>query len=498
VPFGWALQQCNNRKSDIFRSTRYSGSSIALLAESLFAADSKEASSGTGDSDASRATPVSEKNENFRQPVDSNEENIGQEQTEQQHYEESILCVNDVKSKQLYKSRLLSLPREILRFIWQLLALHDIKQVRLTCKGLAILVTPILFRRIVVVPDSGSVRNAMNMATHSELGEYVQEFVYDGRWAYLDWKIIKSIEKPFTSAPEDDLETVVRILENTAYPKTISDVGDEMIKELQEIFKLLPKLHHVTIKETDSPTTLEDLPSFYDWLRSYPRIKVEGFTFNRTNVGTERVCRAAVLAKRSLTEIHIDFLSWRKPVPWGNSVPLSMLSNLPLVAGLQSLRITFGDCCYRTEGVTETAQETVARFGNLLSKLKLQELELGHTASVQSDGLEITDGWSMFSFLFPLQLPELKRLSLNYFTAYEAELINFLICHAKSLESLCLKNIFLIHRLTEPLPCWERIFLGLRTLLEQEKITFFGEFRNGSKKLKIAYPEDLVEACDSH
>jgi hypothetical protein len=110
VPFGWALQECEGRQLPYLRKHPR----------------------GTRDSDASRATPVSEKNENFRQPVDSNEENIGQEQTEKQHYEESILCVKDVKSKQLYKSRLLSLPREILRFIWQLLALHDIKQVRLT------------------------------------------------------------------------------------------------------------------------------------------------------------------------------------------------------------------------------------------------------------------------------------------------------------------------------------------------------------------------------
>lgn len=42
---------------------------------------------------------------------------------------------------------------------------------------------------------------------------------------------------------------------------------------------------------------------------------------------------------------------------------------------------------------------------------------LGHTASIQSDGLEVIDRRSMFPFLFPVQLPKLKRLTLNYFTA---------------------------------------------------------------------------------
>lgn len=404
-----------------------------------------------------------------------------------------------------------ALPYELQEQIMCDLPTRTLKSVRLACAPLNRVAEGLLFRSLLLYPDTGSFEKLDHVSTHPPFSHYVRGITYSGNmlpeddWSgdsaltsmglrsnmEREWNLLDDYCTTLAQKSHAELERhfsayVAQVQSQTALRK-----GHREIRWLKIIFERLPNLEHLgyAVKDVEERMEIFDIYSLKG-LALFAQAALMG----RTRwAGTARTAQQimALLTAALATRIKVKIFE-AKRVPWELFTPSPKQRHV-LFAGAKycvSMRLHFLSFEARNMIKNEDViGSSLAGFIGSASNLTTLELDLGGASEkVSPAGLHgVFEGC--------ITAGGLKRLMLRSMSCHEATLRTIILRNAATLRSLELGRIYLLNEetsSTEVGPSWVSTIRFLQSTLKLNHVMLDGYLANGKNESWKTHP---LEAC---
>ncbi|KIW15662.1 hypothetical protein PV08_05711 [Exophiala spinifera] len=392
------------------------------------------------------------------------------------------------------------LPNEILLLIIQACPGSTLKNVRLASKTLEQLATPVLWSKVVLIPNLECIRGFMEALERSKVLLHVTKLVYDARFGNFFYRI--KTENPmlsFMATPGRDL-SIEAVTQGRFQP--YEDMAIE-VAMLGKALRLLPNLRALRVREhedSEEPgpfTSLASLkiPYFYQKMCKKYKVSLEAVKFSSMagtpgRSYTKGILTAAYSSNirlHSLKAMNVDARGMFGAMairPTGANHQLRLLRDV--LQDLQELELGF-----RNDTLLPTANHIEAisfllRSAKKLKRLKLRMTDCSLTRCQYTDDDLVSDlaallethtaGWTHR----PLA-PRLETLTLDACICHDQDLLHFLKLHGATLRHLNLSNITLLGG-ADRRECWVKVIKRFKTDLKLTSVSFSGWFTNGGRQ----------------
>lgn len=404
----------------------------------------------------------------------------------------------------------MALPYELQEQIMCDLPTRALKSVRLACAPLNRVAEGLLFRSLLLYPDTGSFEKLDHISTHTRLSHYVRSITYSGDLFHEDER---SGDVAFTLAgwrsdmgsdstiDNDYCVTLVQMshaeLEGhySAYVAHVQGQialrkGHQEVRWLKTIFERLPNLERLgyAVMEHEERMEIFDTDSL-EGLAPFAQATLMG----RTRwAGTARTAQQimALLTAALATRIKVKTFE-AKRVPWELFTPVPkqwhvLFEGAKYLVSLKLHLLDFDASEIENEDVVGTY---FASFIGSARKLTTLELDLGGASEkVSPAGLHgVFEGC--------ITAGGLKRLMLRSMSCHEATLRTIIVRNAETLRSLELGCIYLLNEETsgrESGPSWVSTIRFLQSTLKLNHVMLDGYLANGKNESWKTHP---LEAC---
>lgn len=389
-------------------------------------------------------------------------------------------------------SRLLTLPVEIVIWIFRHVEFRDLKRLRLSCKFLCLLAEPILFHTIVVVPHLDSLQALVSLSEHPTIRTCVQIVFYDNRWGnFASWLSASPGEHgmcgqtapPTASMPVAPTFALLEQLSCGALTKESIDVE---IAYLSRAFSMLPSLSGFGCLEpsVSGVQNSEPVPNFY--ARFLEMGRFEGPRWDRVGYqaplqgswGLFSLFSAMFATRVSVPDLRIDDVAWNDM--FQSSHRLRMLR--AVLRPIRRLKIST-----QVDSRGGDLGGDMPRTGSIMACVpSLEDLDLEFRPGPADPGVlgAHWDGHDVelshmprppLAELLPKEtyFPCLTRLTLSGFRVEETDLISLLTRHAETLSTLRLGLGHLSPDADSGAEaCWVRVIRRLQSDLHLKKMRF--------------------------
>ena len=381
------------------------------------------------------------------------------------------------------------LPTEVFLAVFQYAGRSDLKNARLSCKLLASVAEESLFREVVVVPHLDSLEQLPHLASHPTIGRRVQRLIYDTRTLSSPSRISidLSATRDGTYRFDNTQNTVYDLLDyhRQRAIATVEQTEMELIYFLRA-FRSLPCLQSLCIRGGDPGLTTAEfarltLPRFYNRLIE----QVEGLTYSNFETRYSSAPRAQAVffcvyaSGLKLPDLRVEGVYWSTLAALGtlrdSSTCLRMFRAVFSRENLRNILIpdrpdeTYDD---RLASLDESFPSTLGRQVSLTAASNLATAIPNKHSSLLANP--------------PLSAPyvtQLESLCLTSFTAFEDELIEFLVPYSASLKSLTIQNAkLLMSPMRNTRPCWVRLLKQLQPRLQLTHVSLGGALSNGGNQ----------------
>lgn len=367
---------------------------------------------------------------------------------------------------------------------------------RLASKTMAQIAEPLLWRHVVLVPNSWCIKGFIHAVKASSVLQHVTTLTYDARFATFFDKIKSYRSDSRVEQPKDDPALVESVMDRAAHSCFVA--GEDTIIEvawLSKVIRMLPSLLEVTIRDCGSSRCTIDsdsIPHFYHKLCTMINVNPGKVAFNKmgTHLGrsyTRSMLMAIFTAGcpvKTIRSTAVDVSRTFAP----HGVEKAATSHLicideDVAANLSTLELSFG---------LRSPDRSLSAIQFMLSaatRLKSLSLSLANDAS-ENVFLGQDDMPSQIADIFKTRagprafkptFPNLENLALDGCVSHEEDLIHFLRIHSSTLRHLRLSNMALLV-IHERHGCWVAIIKSMQKMLQLSSAIFNGWFNNGGRQ----------------
>ncbi|KIV90588.1 hypothetical protein PV10_07874 [Exophiala mesophila] len=388
------------------------------------------------------------------------------------------------------------LPLEIIYWIAQSCPGKTLKSMRLASKTMAQIAEPLLWRHVVLVPNSWCIKAFIDTVKSSTFLQHVITLSYDARFPTFfevirNYRADSSIEQP-----KDDAALVESVFDratNSCFT-TNEDTSIE-IAWLSKVIRMFPHLNEIIIRECDRFGAIIDpvsIPHFYDKMCTMVNINPCNVNFDNMGILAGRSYTRSMLmavfttgcplkiVRSTTADLNQTFAMHR-----GEKASTSYLLSIyeDVVANLSILELSF---CPRG---SDRSLSAIQFMLSAATRLKSLSLSLGNDPSTNAY-LAQDDMPSQLGDIFKTRagsrafkptLPNLEYLALDGCISQEEDLIHFLSIHSSTLRHVHLSDMALLV-VHERHGCWVEIIKSMRRMLQLSSATFDGWFSNGGRQ----------------
>jgi hypothetical protein len=402
------------------------------------------------------------------------------------------------------------LPNEILLLIIQSCPGSTLKTLRRANKNLNQLIEPVLWRKIVLIPNDHSVLGLTRALKRTKNLRHVKELTYDGRFGNF-LQDIKNVapDAALSQIPESRPEELAKL--SRMQSGALEDASVE-VACLGKALRYLPNVKRVCVREPGEAGTIAvaEVPFFYlkiccnlgvnpnsvSWSTMHRRTGSRGAVQRSYTKGFLMAAYMTECKFHSIKAKNIDatnmfgHLSTKASTDGSFTQRLGMFKNA--IDSVRQLELSF-----RNEILTSSphvpnavnyidAIQHLLKAGKRVRKLRLKLSDLSKCRGYYADEdlvsdftgiLESANGtWSSKCFM-----PHLHTLIIDACVCRVQDLMHFLKIHSRTLRQLELSNVTLLSG-DSGRECWVRLIKHLKTALKLTSVSFSGWLSNGGRQ----------------
>jgi hypothetical protein len=406
--------------------------------------------------------------------------------------------------------RIPELPNEILLLIVGSCPGSTLKTLRRCNRNLNQLIEPVLWRKVVLIPNDHSVLGLTRALKRTKNLRHVKELTYDGRFGNF-LQDIKNVapDAALSEIPESRPEELAKL--SRIQLGALDDASVE-VACLGKALRQLPNVKRVCIREPGEIGTIAvaDVPFFYlkicsnlgvnpdsvSWSTMHRRTSSRGAVQRSYTKGFLMAAYMTECKFHSIKAKNIDATNMfghlsTKPLTDGSFTQrLGMYKNV--IDSVRQLELSF-----RNEILTSSphvpnavnyidAIQHMLKAGKRVRKLRLKLSDLSKCRGYYADEdlvsdftgiLESVNGtWSPKSFM-----PHLHTLVIDACVCRVEDLMHFLKIHSRTLRQLELSNVTLLSG-DSGRECWVRLIKHLKSALRLTSVSFSGWLSNGGRQ----------------
>lgn len=401
------------------------------------------------------------------------------------------------------------LPNEILLLIVQTCPRSTLKNVRLASKTLEQLATPVLWSKIVLIPNLECILGFVEALKRSKVLLHVTKLIYDARFGNFFTKI--KAENPLISFMETPGREVSLDAASQGRFQPYEDMAVE-VAMLGKALRLLPTLRALRVREhegTNDPNrsyslTSLKIPYFYQRICKKYKVAMDAAKFSTMPGTPGRSYTKGILTAAFSSNIRLHSLKTRNVDgrgmfgamairPTGANHQLRLLRDV--LQDLRDLELGFRNDTLVSAANHIEAISFLLKSARKLKRLKLCMTDCSRTRCQYADDELVSDlaalletptaGW----IHHPL-VPRLETLTLDACICHDQDLLHFLRLHSTTLRHLKLSNITLLGG-ADRRECWVRVIKRFKTDLKLTSISFSGWFTNGGRQQWFVSTDDI-------
>lgn len=392
------------------------------------------------------------------------------------------------------------LPNEILLLILQNCPRSTLKNVRLATKTLEQLATPVLWSKVVLIPNLNCIHGFVEALEGSPVLVHITKLVYDARFAKFFERVKAEIPHvPFvdTTSREHSLDVATQ---GRFQPQ--EDMGVE-VSMLAKALRLLPNLRALRVREIEglrhpgpsSPLATFKIPYYYQKMCQKYRVILDASKYSSMSGTPGRSYTKGILTAayssntrlHSLKTMNIDgrgMFGLVAPRPTGANPQLRLLRDV--LQDLQELELGFQKDSLVSMANNIEAISFLLKAARKLKRLRLRMSDCTLTRcqfvadEFPSDLATLLETPAAGWIHRPL-VPRLETLTLDGCVCHDQDLLHLLKLHSATLRHLKLSHIALLG-VGARRKCWVNLIKRFKTDLKLTSISFSGSFNNGGRQ----------------
>lgn len=390
------------------------------------------------------------------------------------------------------------LPNEIFLLIVQKCPGATLKNLRLSCKTLAQMAEPYLWRKVVLVPNEQCLTGFVRALKRSKVIRHITKLTYDARFGGF-YTHLRTLQPDATLSASEEEKNGGTALLDIAYQSRFASYEDIAIEVafLTRTLRQIPNLRHVRVLEHEDiiPSAPMKVPHFYQKLCRAVKIDPDIVAWNQIPGGYGRSYTKGMLTSVFSAGNRLQSFKTKKL----DGRALFGVAPMKAPSAYQQLRIFQNvmqnlldlELSFRTDSLANTANHIEAVQALLKSSKKLKTLRL-RLIDCSVDRYQYSDDempsdigqileTSTGTWISRPLLPRLETLIIDACTCHGEDLIHFLKIHSATLRRLELSNVTLLGG-EDRRECWVRLIKHFKTDLKLASISFSGWFSNGGRQ----------------